>query len=163
MLAGVSERAGEAETPLYAERLSVPWWMWALWAALVVVLVAIYLEPVGPLLTAAVVLLVGAVSAAGLLAWGSARVVVTPHELVAGRARIPVELLGPPVALDAEDARRVRGRDYNAAAYHLLRGWLPRAVLVEVRDPADPTPYWYVSSRRPEALAAALREAQQQR
>ena len=30
-------------------------------------------------------------------------------------------------------------------------------VRVPVEDPADPAPYWLVSSRRPDQLAAALR------
>jgi hypothetical protein len=29
-------------------------------------------------------------------------------------------------------------------------------VRVELTDPEDPTPYWLVSSRRPDALARAL-------
>jgi hypothetical protein len=38
----------------------------------------------------------------------------------------------------------------------LLRAYLKRSVRVEVTDPADPTPYWLVSSRHPEQLAKAL-------
>ena len=38
-----------------------------------------------------------------------------------------------------------------------LRPYLSRAVRIGIDDPADPTPYWLVSSRRPDRLAAALR------
>jgi hypothetical protein len=38
----------------------------------------------------------------------------------------------------------------------LVRGWIPGVVRVELRDPEDPTPYWIVSSRRPQELAKAL-------
>ncbi|GLV74094.1 hypothetical protein Shyhy02_20960 [Streptomyces hygroscopicus subsp. hygroscopicus] len=38
----------------------------------------------------------------------------------------------------------------------LLRSYIPTALRVEVTDPEDPTPYVYVSTRNPEALAAAL-------
>jgi len=31
--------------------------------------------------------------------------------------------------------------------------------VVEITDPADPVPYWLISSRRPERLVAALRAA----
>jgi hypothetical protein len=31
------------------------------------------------------------------------------------------------------------------------------AVRIEVVDPDDPTPYWVISTRRPEDLIAALR------
>lgn len=43
----------------------------------------------------------------------------------------------------------------------LLRGYVPRAVRVEVTDPADPTPYVYLSTRDPEGLAAAIRRARE--
>jgi len=75
----------------------------------------------------------------------------------AGRARIRREFLAGVEALDTEDMRAARGRRLDARAYLCIRGWLPRGVKVLLRDPADPTPYWLVSSRRPDALAAALR------
>jgi hypothetical protein len=36
------------------------------------------------------------------------------------------------------------------------RPWVKGAVQVHLDDPADPTPYWVVSSRNPTALASAL-------
>ena len=47
----------------------------------------------------------------------------------------------------------------DPAGYHLIRGWVPGGVRAEVRDPADPTPYWFVASRHPAALAAAVEAA----
>jgi hypothetical protein len=38
----------------------------------------------------------------------------------------------------------------------LLRGYIPTAVRIEITDPEDPTPYIYLSTRDPKALAAAL-------
>ncbi|HWJ84512.1 MAG TPA: DUF3093 family protein, partial [Cellulomonas sp.] len=35
--------------------------------------------------------------------------------------------------------------------------WIHAGVRIELVDPADPTPYWIVTSRRPDELAAALR------
>jgi hypothetical protein len=64
-----------------------------------------------------------------------------------------------PEALDAEAARRAAGVEADARAYLLLRPYLTRAVRVQVVDPADPTPYWLVSTRRPRTLAAVLSEA----
>ena len=49
------------------------------------------------------------------------------------------------------------GRDADARAYLLLRPYLKRAVRVEITDPADPTPYWLVSTRHPDELAARSR------
>jgi hypothetical protein len=53
----------------------------------------------------------------------------------------------------------VAGPAADARAYLLLRPYLKRAVKVQITDPADPTPYWLVSSRHPEALAGALNAA----
>ena len=66
---------------------------------------------------------------------------------------------GPVQALDEQGTRRLRGVDADARAYLALRPYVARAVRVQVEDPADSTPYWLVSSRRPERLVAALEEA----
>jgi hypothetical protein len=38
----------------------------------------------------------------------------------------------------------------------LLRAYIPTALKVEITDPADPTPYVYLSTRSPQRLASAL-------
>jgi hypothetical protein len=53
--------------------------------------------------------------------------------------------------------RQARGIRLDARAYLCIRGWLPAGARVILDDPEDPTPYWLVSSRRPEALARAVR------
>ena len=93
---------------------------------------------------------------AGLASYGSARVEVSGAGLRAGRAHIEASFLGSAEALDAERTRRVAGPEADARAFLLLRPYLKRAVRVDITDPADPTPYWLVSSRRPDELAAAL-------
>ena len=94
-----------------------------------------------------------------LLARATGRVSVTDGELHAGRASLPAWARGAVTALDAEAARRLRGVDADPRAYLYLLGWVPTAVRVDVTDPSDPAPYWYVSTRQPEALVAALTEA----
>ncbi|GAB3676023.1 DUF3093 domain-containing protein [Angustibacter aerolatus] len=100
-----------------------------------------------------------AVTAAALVALArtSAIVEVSAASLRAGRARIPLTALGRVAVLDAERMRALRGVDADARAYLCQRGWLRRGVVVEVVDPTDPTPYWLLSSRQPERLAAAVR------
>jgi hypothetical protein len=88
--------------------------------------------------------------------YGDARISVADIWFRARRARIEAEHLGSIEALDADDTRRISGTDADARAYLVLRPYVKRAVRVEVTDPQDPTPYWLVSSRHPEALAAAL-------
>jgi len=80
-------------------------------------------------------------------------------ELRAGRARLPLSLVGEVVAARGADAVRERGTGLHADAWLLIRGWLPDLVRVELTDPSDPTPYWLISSRRADDLAEAIRSA----
>lgn len=98
----------------------------------------------------------GALVALGFLAYGGARVTVDEHELRAGKAHIDLAFLGECEALDKEATRRVAGVEADARAHLLLRPYLKRAVRVRIEDPDDPTPYWLISTRNPERLAAAL-------
>jgi hypothetical protein len=140
----------------YDERLGVPlrWWVQgvmlvaSLWLALVVAV-----PGVAAWLCSGLAL---ALLAALLLSYGSARVSVEGGWFRAGRARIEAVHLGSVAALDAEETRRVAGPEADARAYLLLRPYLKRAVRVEITDPADPAPYWLVSSRHPDELAAAI-------
>lgn len=77
-------------------------------------------------------------------------------ELRAGSARIPVRLLGEAEALRGEDATRARGVELDARAWLVIRGWVAPVVRVAVHDPDDPSPYWVISTRRPEELVAAI-------
>jgi len=107
------------------------------------------------------VVAVGALAA--LLVRGAATVSVTATAdggtFTAGPARLPLGVVGDVEALDGEQMRHARGRGLDARAYLCLRGWVPTGVRVHLRDPADPAPYWLVSSRHPAALAAALSAA----
>ena len=140
----------------YHERLGVPlrWWAQGTMAVAVVWLTVVVAVP-GP--TAWIVTGVAMVMLAVCLFWyGDARVVVEDGWFQAGRARIEARYVGRVAALDTEQTRLLAGRDADARAFLLLRPYLKRAVQVEIADPADPTPYWLVSSRHPDALAGAL-------
>lgn len=100
--------------------------------------------------------LAAAVTALLLGGYGAARVEVADGWLRAGRARIPVVLLGPVRPLDAEETRRAIGVDADARAFLLLRPYIPGSVRIEVADPADPTPYWLLSTRDPARLSRIL-------
>lgn len=143
----------------YDERLKVPlrWWVQgAMFVASLWLAVVVALPPAAAWVVSVASMLL---LAAGLLSYGSARVSVGDGVFRAGRASIPVVHLGSATALDRETARRVAGTDADARAYLLLRPYLKQAVKVEVTDPADPAPYWLVSTRRPDQLAAALASA----
>ncbi|CAN5149741.1 DUF3093 domain-containing protein [soil metagenome] len=143
----------------YDERLWVPLRWWALLTMFLagVLLAFLVATPLWLALgvTAVLLLVLGTL----LVSYGAARIVVRDGLLVAGRARIPVSLLGAAVPLDAPASHRLAGMDADARAYLLLRPYLSRSVQVPVTDPADPTPYWLVSTRHPQRLAAALEAA----
>lgn len=150
---------GEAVDGHYSERLhvSLRWWVQAIMLLAALWLAFVVAMPAWAAFAATAVLLAGVVGL--LLSVGSAVVRVADGELRAGRARIPVALLGAPEPLDAEATRRVHGVEADARAYLLTRPYLKRAVRVPVVDPADPTPYWLLSTRRPQRLAAAIETA----
>lgn len=143
-------------TTAYAERLFVPlrWWVQgtmlaaSLWLATVVALPPV----VSWLVTGTSLVLLATL----LVSYGAARIEVGDGELRAGRARIDVAHLGAVTALDADATRMLAGVDADARAYLLLRPYLKRAVRVDIADPTDPAPYWLLSTRRPDQLAAAI-------
>lgn len=120
------------------------------------VIAAIALWPVDPVAGLVTGLLV-CVGSAVALAATSPVVEVSDGVLRAGSARIPVTLLGEAEALDVAGMRHELGPALNGLAYVCLRAWARTGVRVAVDDEADPTPYWLVSTRRPELLARALR------
>ena len=133
-------------------RAPASWWavgvvgVGSVWTALAVA-APWWVATAGGLVTATLV-------AGGLLA-SSVRVGVRDGEVVAGAAHVPLRHCGAVTPLDADGARRARGPDADANAFLVLRPWVATAVKVEITDPADPTPYWLVSTREPERFATA--------
>jgi hypothetical protein len=141
----------------YSERLSVPlrWWVQGTMLVATFWLAFVVSTPAVVAWSATAVLLLVMVGV--FLGYGAPRVVVVDGWLRAGRARIAGEFLGEVEPLDAVETRRVAGRDADARAYLLLRPYLKRTVKVIVRDDRDPAPYWLVSTRHADQLAAAIR------
>ena len=151
-----------ATPPAYAERLLPPWWLWVFVASLALGVVTVVLPLVPPPLALLLLPVLTAGGFAAVYAW-SGRVAVSDGELRAGRAHIPVTLLGCAEPLDGERARRRLGAELDARAYHFVRGWIRTGLAVPVLDPEDSTPYWYVSTRHPDRLAAAIEAARPSR
>ena len=106
----------------------------------------------------AIVLYLGCV---GLLLLGSPVVEVNDTHFVAGKARLPLALVGSVEQFVTDEARMERGQRLDARAYLLIRGWIDPVLKVEVDDSADPAPYWLISTRNPSALAEGLATAKQ--
>ena len=157
----MSSTSGEAplntpdQTVLYEEKLRPSFWIWLI-AAGVSSAVIVMFAPIsmGAGYGAAVVF---AAIVATLLILAPPRIVVTPSSLTVGRATIEREYLGSVEWFGGDDATYQRGPGLHGLAYLCIRGWISPVVRVEVTDPEDTTPYWLMSSRRPERLAEALR------
>jgi len=150
-----SADAGAAPT-CHHERLSVPfrWWVQGTMLIATFWLAFVVATPAWVAWSATAVLLL--VMTLLFLGYGSPRIEVEDGWLRAGRARISGEFLGGAEPLDPASSRRLAGPEADARAYLLLRPYLKRTVRVTVRDDRDPAPYWLVSSRHPEQLAAAV-------
>jgi hypothetical protein len=90
------------------------------------------------------------------IAWlvlGAPLLVVTTDTFRAGSATISREQLGTAEVVERSERRAALA---DARAWKVIRAWIPRGVQVEITDANDPAPHWYLSSRHPEKLVAAL-------
>ncbi|WP_297602999.1 DUF3093 domain-containing protein [Microcella sp.] len=134
-----------------------------LWPSPWIIAIAALAIPASLLTFAAIDLVVGALTGIVLfsgviaLATISAPTIdVSGGMLRAGKARVPLAFVGETELARGVEARHARGPGLDARAYLVIRGDIDPVVRIEIVDPQDPTPYWLVSTRRPEALRAAL-------
>lgn len=142
----------------YSERLRIPWSWWPF----VLLIVLIGVVEVGSGFTWIVIVPV-AVFLVGFfvvpLALSSLVTVrVVDGVLYAGKESIPVTRLTTVQPLTREQARLRMGPQADPAAHAVVRGWIGPAVMARLADP-HPVPYWIMSSRRPDELAAAIKQA----
>ncbi len=141
----------------YRERLWPAPWI-GLIAALAIPASLLTFAPINALVGAIVgtVLALGVVAAAVLSA---PTIIVAEGMLRAGSARVPLSFVGETTVARGDDARLARGQQLDARAHIMLRPDVAPVLRIMLTDPDDPTPYWLVSTRRPEALAAAISAA----
>jgi hypothetical protein len=77
-------------------------------------------------------------------------------ELRIDRAHIDIKYLGSATVLDSPTMRLLRTRDADPVAYLAIKFWMPKGIKITVVDPRDPTPYWLITSKRGEEIAALL-------
>jgi hypothetical protein len=153
---GPDNRAGSSA--VFRERLYLTWWHWLL-----------------PLLAAGLLAAEVNMGYPGIRAWlpyvvcfalclvllwrfSAAKVEVHDGELWVGDAHLPLEFVGEVQIVPPAAKRKVLGPAFDPAAFALTRSWIGPMVWVEVKDENDPTPYWLISSRKPEKLVTALIE-----
>lgn len=132
------------------------WWVVALaFVGTFVVAIAVIVQP-------AVGIGVAVVAAAGVAAFlvGTAPVTSVDGAVVTvNGARLEAPYIGEVRTLNRDEARSRLGPGADARAHLVYRSYAEDAVEIDIADPADPHPYWLVSTRNPERLAAAIRQA----
>jgi hypothetical protein len=156
--AGNPAEQHRADPPVFNERLYLTWWHWVM-----------------PLVAAGILSAEVDMGYPGIRAWlpyiitiglcllllwrfSAATVKVRDGELWVGQAHLPLEFIGEVQIVPAAAKRKVLGPAFDPAAFALTRSWIGPMVWLEVRDENDPTPYWLISSRKPEKLVTALTE-----
>lgn len=140
--------------PRYREKLYPSAWIFVATALVIPATLLVFL-PIDPIVGAVVALaLYGAIVV--LLIATTPTIEIDDGTLRAGRARLPLSVVADTRSAHGTDAVHERGVGLHADAWLLIRGWIPDIVRVDLRDPDDPTPYWILSSRRPDELAAAV-------
>ncbi|MFC6012591.1 DUF3093 domain-containing protein [Nocardia lasii] len=148
-------------TRLYAERLWVPLWWWPVGFAIAALLAA-EIHMGAPGLRAWLPYLLLAPVPVWILLWMSRhRLDVTvaadgTAELRVDRAHLPVSFVARAAAVAPTAKSAALGRQLDPAAYVQHRAWIGSMALLVLDDPDDPTPYWLISTRRPDRVLAAL-------
>ena len=144
--------------PIYVERLSIKarWWGVVIAVALfgsselfagfdgrvIAVVIAAVLVPTIVLLTLA----------------GRTVLRVDPDGIHVGTATMSFDDMDSVEGLNPAETRLMLGPNADPSARLFVRGYIRESVLVRPRDP-QPTPYWLVSTRRPDAVIAAVEQA----
>lgn len=137
----------------YSEKLSPAWWMVTALGLFVPATTLIFLP-----LNIQVGLGVGLA-----LWWGSAGVLwlfapsisVDAHYLRAGRAAIEHQYVEKMEIFRGVEATEQRGTKLDARAWLVIRGWVDPVIKISIADDQDPTPYWLVSAKNPDAFVQA--------
>ena len=86
----------------------------------------------------------------------SARITVTNEALRVSNASIDRSFISAVEVIEKENAFAARGRNLDPRAWIHFQGSVSTLALVRINDPADPTPYWLFSTRKPQKLKEAL-------
>ena len=92
---------------------------------------------------------------------GRARVQLRDGVLIAGDEELPVMQVTSITALDRAETRLRLGPQADPAGHTVVRGWIGTSVMLRLANP-DPVPYWVVSTRHPDELAAAIKQSRNQ-
>jgi len=132
------------------------WWVLSLLFSLSwLAAVGFYLGPIAGVV--AFICSQGLVTAAFLAT--AIRLELEDGELRIGRAVLELAYVSAVAGLDPEATAERSGPKADVRAHLVLRPYARSSIELTLNDPADPVPYWLVSTRRPAALAQAVQTA----
>ncbi|QGU07576.1 hypothetical protein COCCU_08260 [Corynebacterium occultum] len=157
----MTDSGSAATKTIYRERQWVPAYWWVLAGFLVALVSAQFAlnRNIFWLIIPAIVLSLVAV----WILLSMSRTVISVEEdpdgtrwLLAEKAVLPDEVVSRSLAVPATAKRNAMGRQLDPAAFVVSHGWVHEMVMLVLEDPEDPTPYWLIGSRNPEALLRAF-------
>jgi len=138
----------------YSEKLSPAWWMVVALGLFVPATTLIFLPLSLPLgASVGIALWLGCT---GVLWVFAPTISVDDHYVRAGRAGIEHRFVTSMEIFRGVEATQQRGPKLDARAWLVIRGWVDPVVKITIADDNDPTPYWLVSAKHPEAFVAAF-------
>jgi hypothetical protein len=140
---------------LYYERLRVPVSWWLVSATCVLMLGTTLWAGFSVVTGLLIYLVMGGLLALALATFGAVTVELTETDLVAGSRKLALSQITEVSAMGEAQTTALRGPRAQAAAYLLIRPYLPESVYFAVAG----QPYWLIGTRRPAELAAAVAEA----
>ncbi|WP_234947025.1 DUF3093 domain-containing protein [Corynebacterium sp. CNCTC7651] len=146
---------------LYTERQWVPWYWWAAGLGLVLLLAAQFALNRNIWWFVISFLAVGAL-VGWFLTWLSKTVLRVELEadgtrwLIVDDANLPNTVVARSMVVPLSARQNALGRQLDPAAFLVSHAWVPEHVLLVLNDPEDPTPYWMISARNPEAVLDAF-------
>lgn len=139
----------------FRELVAAPAGWFILGVLFIVSTAGVFLVWMGPWQSLAVLLGLGAIFALWVTSMAY-RITVNADGVRVGRSMMSWEYVGQAQHFTAEETQDLSGPQADARAWLRLPPYTRRAVRIEVRDEADPHPYWLVGTRRPEEFAAAI-------
>lgn len=95
---------------------------------------------------------------ASLMFFSSPTIEVTDSILKCKGASIERRYVGDVLVIQKSEIFDELGRKLDARAWLSVQASIKCLVKIEISDKNDPTPYWLVSTRKPELLVAALKK-----
>jgi hypothetical protein len=86
----------------------------------------------------------------------SAKISISAQSLAVATASIERKHISGVEVISKGEAFAARGRELDPRAWFHFQGSVETLVRVKISDPADPTPYWLFSTRRPEEVKKVL-------